>query len=204
MAVFSSTNSRNSSFDFGTLIWLQLDDLAVRVAHLLRWRHHLVPHRGHLGPVVLAEDGGHDVAAERGPRLLEKLGLRVDAELRAVRREAGQNAGGHAGQEGPANDGAAAQEYLGLLLQQDLRHEVSLHVLIEIPDAGVVDHPDFVHPVRQKLVRERAHAVSHQDGADGGGALLCQLPSGPDDLRDHGCDLAAPVLGKDGDARILS
>ena len=127
-----------------------------------------------------------------------------NAELGAVSRQTGQNPRGHAGQEGPANDGAAAQEYLRLLLQQDLGYQVSLHVLIKIPDSGVVDHPYFIHAVGQKLIRHGARVFPHQDGVDGGGPLLCKLPSSPDDLRDNGGDLAAPVLGENRYARVLA
>ena len=180
---------------------IQLDHLALGVGDLLRRGHHLVPHGGHLRPVVLREDGGHDVAAECGPGLAQEHGGRIDGELGAVRGEAGEDLRRDARQEGPAHHGAAAEEDLGLLLHEDLRHQLGLHVLVEVADGRVVDHPDLVHAVGEKLVGVLPHAVSHQDGAHGRGELLLQLARGADDLGHHGGQLAPAVLGEHADAR---
>ena len=47
--------------------------------------HDLVTDGGHLRPVVRADDGRHQIAAERGPRSEQQTLFSVDFEFRAVR-----------------------------------------------------------------------------------------------------------------------
>src|SRR2546427_825665 len=65
-----------------------VDDLARPGRIVRRGDEHIPAYRGHLGPMLLAEDVGQALPAETGADHVE-VSLRVDVELDAVRRQAG-------------------------------------------------------------------------------------------------------------------
>ena len=87
---------------------------------------HVRAHSCHLGPFRLAHDGGHHVAAEGGTGLQQQLGLGIDVEPGAVGGEPCIEQGGHPGDEGTPHRGSACDEYLGLVLLDEVQEQSSI------------------------------------------------------------------------------
>jgi len=103
------------------------------VEHLLL--HDAAAHGGHLWTVVGIHDGGDDVAAERGPDLVEEVfvvlsGLRVvivaNLELGAVGGESAGEGTGHARPEVAADDGGAHEADLRFLPLEEIHEDVGM------------------------------------------------------------------------------
>ena len=158
--------------------------------------HHAGTDGGHLGTVVGADDGGHQMAAEGGTGHLQvtvvlKLGvvhingrggleeglvlLHIHVQVGAVGGQAGLQAGSHAGAQVAADVGGADEEHLGLLVLHQLADNLGVSV------GGVV--------LQQGMVAD-INAVSAV-AAQGLGVLLVDMVA-----QQHAAQLNAQVVGQ--------
>ena len=152
-----------------------LDDSAgagrVAVGHA----HDAFADGGHLGPAVVVDDGGDDVAAEGGTDLVEEVGVEVlgfgigvlaDLEVGAVGGETGAEFGGDARGEVAAEGGGAVEDDLGAVLADQFAGGVGVGEGAEMLETAVVDVVDVVDTARDEQVGEFADVAAEEDGAD--------------------------------------
>ncbi len=158
--------------------------------------HHAGAHRGHLGPVVRAHDGGHQVPAEGRTGHLQVLGvlkggvvhvdgggglqerlvlLHIHVQVGAVRRQAGVQPRRHTGAQVPADVGGPDEEHLRLLVL----HQVAQHLGVRV--GGVV---------LEQLVVADVHLV-RAVAAQGLGVLLVHAAA-----QQHAAQLHAQIVGQ--------
>ena len=112
------------------------------------------PDRGHLRPVVRAEDGRHDVAAKGRPGLVEIAGGRVGGEAGAVGGQPGAEPGRHPGRQRPADGRGAQQDDVRAFGPGQLRQDLGIRSLGEVAQRLMLGQVDPVGAMGEELAGE--------------------------------------------------
>ena len=158
------------------------------------------PGRGHLREGARGDDGGHDIAAEGRAGLEQQALFRVDGEGGAVGGQAGLQARGHPGDEGPAGVGGPGQDDLRPVLPGQLRQGRGIGLFQEILEARVLSQVNLVSPGGQQGRGQAGDLFAKQDRGHGHLQRFGQPPAFAQQLGGHRGQDAAPLLGKDPDA----
>ena len=171
------------------------DALAAGVGgHLL---HDAGADGGHLRAVVLAEDGGHEVASEGGTGHAELVGLVVaDFELGGVGGEAGAVACADAGAEVAADGGGADEHDAGFALGDDGGDGLGIGLGEVVLQQVVVDHEDLVGAVLDEGGGEGLDVLAEEHGDDLLLVGVGQFAGLAQQLEGHILQFAVALLGK--------
>ena len=176
---------------------LKVDDLALAAlvgGHLL---HDAGADGAHLRTVVLAEDGGHEVAAESGTRHAELVGLVVaDLQLGGVGCETGAVAGADARAEVAADGGGADEHDGGLLALDDGGDGLGVGLGHVVLQQVVVDNHDLVGTVLYEGLCEGFDILAEEHGDDFLVVGVGELAGLAEELKSHILQFAVALLGK--------
>ncbi len=125
--------------------------------------HHVRPHRGHLGPAVIAQDGRHDVASEGGAGLQE-IALAIDGEPRAIRGQPGGDHRSHRARQIPAEAGGAHEDDFRLVLIDQVAHHRPVGLGAVMLEHGRVDEVNLIRAVGGGLLAEMLNALAKDNG----------------------------------------
>ena len=162
-------------------------------------------HRRHLRTERRAHDGGHQVAAERGARLVKKPALLVHLEHGAVRGEARLQAHGDAGGELAAEVRRAVENDLGLSLSREVAEQPRVALGVVLGQALVAAGEHMVGARRDELRGIALGGVRAlaQHGAHVAAAARGELAGAAEQLEGHRHHGARRVgLAEDPDARV--
>ena len=181
--------------------------------------HDAGAHRGHLGPVVGADDGSHHVAAEGGTGHLQVAvgGVQLlDAFLRqrgsrtqialvllhihiqtgAVGGQAGVDASGNTGCHIAADGAGAEQHNVGRIAADHILHALDIGLGGVLGQHGMIQHQHLVRAILAQHVGLVGDVVAHENGHH----RLAQIGGQPgglaDQLKADFLDAAAPLLNK--------
>ncbi len=125
--------------------------------------HDVGPDGGHLGPVFVAHDGGHDVAA-KGRAGLHEVALVVDGEAGAVGGEAGPDDGGDCAGQVAAKAGGPHEDDFGSVFFDQLAEAFIVAFGAVVPQDRGVDEVGLVCAVGEGFAAEVFYLVAKEDG----------------------------------------
>ncbi len=178
-------------------VHVEVDDLAFAAGVGGHFLHDARADGAHLRAVVLAEDGGHEVAAEGGTGHAELMGLVVaDFQLGGIGSEAGAVAGADTGTEVAADGGGANEHDAGLLALDDGGDGLGVRLGHVVLQQVVVDHHDFVGTVLDEGLGEGLDVLAEEHGDDLLVVGVGELAGLAEELKSHILQFAVALLGK--------
>lgn len=176
---------------------LKVDDLALAALVGGHFLHDAGADGAHLRAVVLAEDGGHEVAAEGRTGHAELVGLVVaDLQLGGVGGEAGAVAGADAGAEVAADGGGADEHDARLLALDDGGDGLGVGLGHVVLQQVVVDNHDLVGTVLYEGLCEGFDVLAEEHGDDLLLVGVGQLAGFAQQLEGHILQFAVALFGK--------
>src|SRR5947208_5708760 len=170
-----------------------VDDLAAAVRIVRRRHEHVPPDRGHLRPVLLAQDVGQALPSEARSDHVE-VAFRVDVELHAVRGEPGLQDRMEPPSEVPSVLRSSEEDDLRLLPPDQLGHHLRVRPrTVDLQHR--IGHDDHtVEAVPDRSFCKRVDAVAGQDPGEGRSPEIGESSSFADQLRAHVAEPARPSL----------
>ncbi len=176
---------------------LEVDDLALTALVGGHFLHDAGADGGHLRAVVLAEDGGHEVAAEGGTGHAELMGLVVaDFQLGGIGGEAGAVAGADAGAEVAADGGGANKHDARLLALDDGGDSLGVGLGHVVLQQVVINNHYFVGTVLDEGGGEAFDVLAQQHGDDLFLVGVGQFAGFAQQLEGHILQFAVALFGK--------